>query len=417
MRLSDLTGQRVVLLGLGIDVAAALDEIRAAGPASITVVDDRPVPAELGGGPTVALGEAAADADVFVRSPGFPRYQPPLAAALERGARMTTPVDLWFGERDPARPVVAVTGTKGKSTTTHLIAHLAEQVGLRVGLAGNLGVPVFSADWEHDAAVIAIEVSSYQAADLHHVPDIAVLTSLAEDHLDWHGGYPQYVSDKLRVASNDGAVAPTILVPATEAEAVEATRHLGAILVDVPEAPAGVPRHRFQNAVLAAAAVEHLGGERPSDEAVASASLRSMPGRLDGRELRGILWVDDALASNPSATAAGLAWARSLGRPTVLVLGGADRGVDPTPLTDEVAQWLPGRLQAIALPDTGRALAQRCGLDLAAEAADVTEAVARAEALAGPGGVVLFSPAAPTPAGTGNWSTRSAAFNQAVDRA
>ena len=82
-------------------------------------------------------------AQIFVRSPGFPRYLPQLVDAMERGALMTTPLDLWVGSLDPSQRVVAVTGTKGKTTTTDLIGHFATEAGLRVGLAGNIGIPVF----------------------------------------------------------------------------------------------------------------------------------------------------------------------------------------------------------------------------------------------------------------------------------
>jgi UDP-N-acetylmuramoylalanine--D-glutamate ligase len=265
---------------------------------------------------------------------------------------------------------------------------------------------------------VALEVSSYQAADLHHVPDLAVVTHLAEDHLSWHGGVDRYVADKLRLLRNDGGTAGTILVAESSGRAREAIAALGldAVVVAAPLAPAELPAHRVANAALAVEVVHRLGGPAPTAAAVVDAARSSLPGRLDrcvGPP--GVLCLDDALASNPSATAAALAWLRGLDRPTVVVVvGGTDRGVDAGPLAEEVGRWRPGRLHAVALPDTGTELATRCGLAVVAVADSVEAATRSALDAAGPGGVVLFSPAAPTPARIGTWQTRSDQFRAAL---
>ena len=425
MRLDELTGRRVVVLGLGADVRSALDVIVGCGPADVRAVEADTTAWSSTDLPVVSLAAAAADGEVFVRSPGFPRYQAPLIEALERGALMTTPLDLWLGTLGPTRTVVAITGTKGKSTVTSLVAVLAEQVGLRVGVAGNLGIPVFGSDWDHDAPVIVLEVSSYQAADLHHVPDIAVLTFLSEDHLSWHGGVDRYVADKLRVIHNDGRTARRVLVPASGGgRAMEALSELGSRLglrlpVEAIVAPTAVdltiPVHRLQNAALAAAVVSSLSGQPLSDAEVIAAARTTLPGRLDVCPgPAGLLCIDDALASNPSAAAAGLAWLRTLGLPTVILLGGHDRGVDSGPLADEARQWPAGMLRAVALPDSGRELADRCGIEVLAQSLNVELAVDLALAALDGDGVVILSPGAPTPSSVGNWETRSNQFRSAL---
>lgn len=438
MRLDGLSNRRVVLLGLGTDVRATVWAIVAAGPAELVVVDDGLDAGESvdvglvaagsvsagtgGGGPVdaVDLAEAAAWGEVFVRSPGFPRYQPVLLAALERGSSMTTPLDLWMGTYGAGRTVVGITGTKGKSTVTDLVGDLAGRAGVRVGVAGNLGVPVFDGGWDHAAPVVVLEVSSYQAADLHHVPDIAVVTSLAEDHLSWHGGLDRYVADKLRLVRNEGGSAGRVLVPVEGGRATAALASLGieADVVAAPvgsEGPASVPRHRLQNAALAAEVLHHIGGPQLSGDEVIDAARTSLPGRLDPCPgPQGVLCLDDALASNPSATAAGLAWVRSMDRPTVVLLGGADRGVDPSPLTHEVAQWADGRLLAVELPDNGPDLARRCGITSIGACAVMDDAVRTASAALFGDGVVIFSPGAPTPPGSGTWATRSNGFRSAL---
>jgi UDP-N-acetylmuramoylalanine--D-glutamate ligase len=420
MHPEDLRGRRVALLGLGIDVRAALPAIAASDPRDIIVVDDDPHTGDHAGLVVVSLATAARDAEIFVRSPGFPRYVEPIGDALGRGAQMTTPVDLWVGSRTGAQRIVMVTGTKGKSTTTDLIGHLARGAGLQVGIAGNLGIPVFSEDWPHDAPVVVIEVSSYQASDLHHVPEIAVLTSLAEDHLDWHGSYERYRSDKLRVIANDGRTAVRVFVPRAESAAVDA---IGAVvpelvvpeLVDVPGHDTRLPHHRVQNAALAAAVVGALTGPSVGDDQILAAAARNLPGRLAPCAGPGdTLWIDDALATNPWAAAAGLAWARSLDRPTIVLLGGADRGVDPAPLKEEIARWPAGRIRAVTLPQNGAALASASGVEVITAAATVPDAVARAAAALPDGGMVMFSPSAPTPSDAGTWKRRSEAFRTAV---
>ncbi|QXC61424.1 hypothetical protein KSP35_00795 [Aquihabitans sp. G128] len=435
MRIDELSGRRVALLGLGADVRAAVPAIRAAGPAELVAVESGAVglaAAAAEGLAVRSLEEAAASAEVLVRSPGFPRYQAALVAALGRGARMTTPLDLWLGTHGGGRTVVGITGTKGKSTVTDLLGSLAAEAGLRVGLAGNLGVPVFSDDWDHGAPLIVLEVSSYQAADLHHVPDVAVLTFLSEDHLSWHGGVEAYVADKLRLLQNEAGTAGLVLLPEDGGRAAEAVAALGVVGVQVVPSPsggAGVPSHRVQNAALAAAALAAVGGPALSDEAIVVAAGRSLPGRLDRCDgPPGVRCFDDALASNPSATAAGLRWLREEGRPTIVVLGGADRGVDPAPLADEAGRWPAGLLRAVVVPENGAALAERCGIEVGATVGGVAEAVGAGLALLeragsiggepggggeGGGGALLFSPAAPTVPGEGNWETRSAAFRAA----
>lgn len=423
MRLDDLKGRRVAVLGLGVDVRAALPALAASDPTDIVAVDEGFGATAAGTSAGVSalrdparlmdLGEAAGWAEIFVRSPGFPRYRPELQAALARGARMTTPLDLWMGTFGRDRTVIGVTGTKGKSTVTELTGVLASGAGLRVGRAGNVGVPVFDDGWDHEAPVIVLEVSSYQAADLHHVPDVAVISYLSEDHLSWHGGVEAYVADKLRMVRTDGQVARRVLVPPEAGRALEALAALGVEpeIVPVPEADPSLPRHRVANAALAAAALEAAGGVALSADAVLRAAGSSLPGRLDvcaGPD--GLLCVDDALASNPSATAAGLAWLRAMGRPAIVLLGGAGRGVDPAPLVEEVDRWTPGMLHCVTLPENGPSLAERCSLPVLAAATDISEATLLALAASMHDGVVLFSPAAPTLPRDGNWRTRSDAF-------
>lgn len=426
MDLADLRGRRVVLLGLGVDVVAALPEIVAAEPADVRLVldapnADEPDPATSEADlPRISLDEAVSSGELFVRAPGYPRYQAALQHALGRGARMTTPLDLWVGTHGRGRTLVGITGTKGKSSVTTMVGVIAAARGLRVGVAGNIGHAVFGEGWDSEAPCVALEISSYQAADLHHVPQVAAVPSLSQDHVSWHGGVERYVADKLRVVRNEAGVAGSVLVATEAGRAVAEIEALGVrpVVIAAPEVDPEIPVQRVRNAALAAAVVSLLDGREPTEAEVVEAAGTSMPGRLDrcpGPE--GLLCIDDALASNPAATAASLAWLRGLGRPTIVVLGGQDRGVDLSPLVEEAARWSGRELRAVALPDTGADLARAASLDLLARVDTVPEAVEVALSAAGAGSAVLFSPAAATPVRVGNWLTRSGQFRDALSAA
>ncbi|MGB6059899.1 MAG: Mur ligase family protein [Microthrixaceae bacterium] len=450
MHPEDLRGRRIVVLGLGIDVRAAIPKLAEVSPAEWLLVDSgSQVEAAAQNGVVTVDGvdlsltdlETAAElAEVFLRSPGFPRYLEPLSAARGRGVPMTTPVDLFMATLRSDQRVVAVTGTKGKSTTTDLVGHFLADAGVRAGIAGNLGIPVFADGWDSEAPVVVIEVSSYQASDLHHVPDIAVLTSLSEDHLSWHGGVEHYVADKLRVVSNEAGTAGVVIVSADEPGAIAAVESQRPVIVKSPPNPDGLPFQRVQNAALAAEVLRQLGviagAAAMTEEQILAGAAATMPGRLDPCPTGGERWlsasfIDDTLASNPSAAGAGLRWARSTGRPTVVILGGTDRGVSVAPLRDEASLWDPAMLGAVTLPDNGVELAEQAGIGIVGRAGSVTEAVSIASAWlestsgsrTGSGsdsdagtvdGIVLFSPAAPTPARQGSWKDRSAEFRSAV---
>ena len=144
-----------------------------------------------------SIAAAIGGFEVVVKSPGISLYDPLVVRARADGVRFTSLLNLWFADAPTCR-TICVTGTKGKSTTTALIAHILRGVGWNAVAAGNIGVPVTELPRDGlDAAVI--EVSSYQAADFDGQCDIAVLTSLYQEHLDWHGSVAAYRRDKLNL--------------------------------------------------------------------------------------------------------------------------------------------------------------------------------------------------------------------------
>jgi UDP-N-acetylmuramoylalanine--D-glutamate ligase len=444
VKLDDLGSRRVALWGLGLegrDMARLLAE-RGVVP---RVVDDRPDgaagPGAAGVGATVesVAGFPWSEVDVVVRSPGVSRYRPELAAAEAAGVTVTTAMAIWMDDFADAR-VVAVTGTKGKSTTAALAAALLAEGGQAVELIGNIGVPVTATYGRPLADAYVVEVSSYQAVDVTVTPGVCVLTSLAPDHLDWHGGTEAYYRDKLRLveAGPPGALA----VNAASDEAVRRTaghphrtlfgpsgrvRVTGTGTVEVDGTAVGdagalrVPGdHNRWNLCGAVAATLLLDGRPPTSRAV-SATIDGFDG-LPSRcrtigERDGVTYVDDALASNPFATIASLG--SFAGRPITVILGGADRGVDPTELGVALGTRHPAP-RVIVVSSGGSRLVGALAASgahpapMVDEVDDLADAVELARRVTPTGGVVLFSPAAPTPAGDGDYTARSRIFAAAA---
>jgi UDP-N-acetylmuramoylalanine--D-glutamate ligase len=354
--------------------------------------------------------EALSSHDVVVKSPGISAYKPEVLAARERGTRFTSGTALWFGE-NPAARVVAVTGTKGKSTTTALIAHLARGLGVRTALAGNIGLPLLDLDGEH-ADLWAVELSSFQTGEAGPL-ELGVVVSLAEEHLDWHGSRERYVADKLKLAD----ASRTLLVDAGSPLLMERTSahahrevfgdvrgwHVagGAIhrgsqaIIELDGLPVR-GAHNARNACAALAAIELLG----MDARAAAGSLRTfrpLPHRLTRLGTRdGIEWIDDSISTTPDAALAALESLR--GRDVVLILGGFDRGLEWGAFADELAARPPHAVvvQGAArqrILDALRRARVGCTID---EIADLASAVGLARSLAAAGGVVLLSPGAPS---------------------
>jgi UDP-N-acetylmuramoylalanine--D-glutamate ligase len=448
VRLESLVSQRVAIWGMGEEGTAFARLLRERGASPVLVDDDavgaaRRVSMVDGTPPVIHPPDPSVlgAVDVIVRSPGVSRYRPELVEAASGGIAVTTPLAVWLEDFHDA-PIVAVTGTKGKSTTATLAARILEHGGARVALVGNIGVPVTDLYGDGDFDAFVVEVSSYQAADVTVSPSVCVLTSLAPDHLDWHGGVEAYYRDKLRLLS--AGPLGLLAVNAASAEAVTRTAdHPGRILygdhgrvraeagwisVDGQQlveysglrAPGA---HNVANLCGAVAGALLLNGSPPPAAAVAAAidGFDGLPSRCHSIGTRdGIEFIDDALASNPFATAASVGSYDD--RPMTLILGGADRGVDFEPLAEVVATRVPVPGIVVIPPDAGRIAASlaaagrrhRVAVPIT-EAADPGQAARLAAETTPKGGVVLFSPGAPTPDGEGGFRERSRLFHQAFE--
>jgi len=346
--------------------------------------------------------------DRILRSPGFRPHDQVISDLVLAGVPTTTPTGDWFARRPDAGRIVALTGSKAKSSTSSLVGVALRRAGVAQRVVGNIGTSVWDpADRITDSdGVTVVEVSSYQCHDLPAGADLAAITFLAVDHLDWHGTVEAYHAAKLRLfqltSPRPCLTGAASVVASARALGVEAT------LVD-----ADSTNPRRQNATLAAAIVGHVLGHAGADvERLRDELLDDYP-VLPGR-LATIGWVgrceiiDDSLGSNPAATTAALA--SVAGRRAVWLMGGATRGVSLEPLVEPAARLISDGGTIMTFGVTGgilRDLLRGPRFDGSVVAVTDLEAAIAAGFETDPE-VMLFSPSGPTPPDEGTWKDRSA---------
>ena len=320
--------------------------------------------------------------DVVVKSPGVPGEAPLPAAARERGIPVWSEIEL--GARLLPNPLVAVTGTNGKTTTSELLGHI-----LGAPVAGNVGRALTELVGSVDAsATVVCEVSSFQLEDVHEfAPVVALLLNLEPDHLDRHGSFEAYRDAKLRVFERAG----TAIVPRGFGPIPGAARRVEFGAGDpLPAEPLLPGAHNRENAAAATAAARALG----LDEQTIAKGLRTFPGvphRLEpvGR-IGGVLYVNDSKATNTAAARRALA---AYDDPIHLILGGRTKGEPFDELAAAVAA--AGVVTAYLIGEAAEVLAHALALAGVPFLRSTTldRAVELAASAARPGEIVLLSPA------------------------
>lgn len=369
---------------------------------------------------TNVTGAALGDFDVVIKSPGISPYSPEALEAQALGARLLGGTALWFGEHPDAR-VVCVTGTKGKSTTTALLAHLLRAGGHRTALAGNIGLPLLEVmDPQPSPELWAIELSSYQTgavADGGVPPEVAVVLNLFPEHLDWHGSQQRYIEDKLalviqahpRIAVLNAADPVLSKLELPHSRIVWFNHpdgwHLRGDVLYRGDAEVfdtrAVPlpgRHNRGNLCAVLAAIEVLGFEATA-LAPAAVTFQPLPNRLQTIGTRdGLTFVNDSISTTPHATLAALECFS--GQRIALLVGGHDRGLDWHDFAQAMRTQAP--LGILTMGASGprihallEGVANEGGFELAASS-DLASAMHAAEAMLGGQGVVLLSPGAPS---------------------
>lgn len=451
-RLSDLHGRRVVVLGLARTGIAAGRALADAG-ARVTVYDRRPAEelteavAALDGrarlalaAPPDAVRELLADADLVVTSPSvspdFPTTDAWLRAALTdaraAGVELVSEVDLFL--RVTRARVVAVTGTKGKTTTAALIGACLEAGGASHVVGGNIGQPLIEqADSLEPMDWVVLELSELQLPTISRGAGVAVYTNIGADHLDRHGSVEAYRAVKARLAQLSAARGIVILNADDEGcrelgQAIEGDVRWygldggaaragvadGWIAVDgdrlLPVAKVPLPgRHMLSNVLAAALAASAAG---IAHEAIVTAIRRfpGVPHRLERvAEIGGVTYVNDSQATIPMAAIAAL---EAFERPVILIAGGQGKGLDYAAFVERA---VAGCRAAVLMGETAAELEGRIGGRLPVRrVASMDEAVGAAAGLAQPGDVVLLSPAATSFDMFRDYAARGDAFRAAV---
>ena len=323
--------------------------------------------------------------DVLVKSPGVPGEAPLVVGARERGIPVWSEIEL--ASRYLPNPIIGITGTNGKTTTTELLGAI---LGART--AGNVGTALSELageaagdDW------VVCELSSFQLEDLESFrPRIAVLLNLEPDHLDRHGSFERYRDAKLRIFENQTADDVAVLPRGFGPVPGSGRRVEFAADDDLPAEPLIPGAHNRENAAAATAAARALG---VAEDAIAAA-LRTFPGvphRLElVAEIAGVRWVNDSKATNTAAARRALT---AFDAPLHLILGGSLKGERFDEFAQDVARanvaiaYLIGEAAEPLAADLGYA-----GVPFLLSAT-LDRAVAEAASAAQSGDVVLLSPA------------------------
>ncbi len=437
-------GARVVVLGLGRSGTSAAALVIEAGGVPILADDDvasfeRPAVRSLRDAGALLPGDdPLRGADLVVTSPGVPSRHPLLAEAACRGIPIWGELELSF--RYCPAPLLAVTGSDGKSTTTALVAHLIAQAGRRVVVGGNIGTPLSSLVPQMRGDELAVvEVSSYQLETTTEFrPWVATLLNVAPDHLERHGSLEAYARAKARIFSRQGrgdfrvvnADRPGLLelCPPSEAQTLlfSATSHVrdGACLEDgwLTQVEGGrarrilpaerlriIGQHNVENALAALATVLPVGLVEGA-LGTGLASFRPLPHRIEpvGR-VAGVTYVNDSKATNVHSAIAALA---SMDRPVILLVGGKDKGLSFAPLAEAARDRVR---VALAFGHAGPRLAEALSPVVETrQVADLQAAVEEAARLARPGEVVLLSPACSSFDAYASFEERGAHFRRLV---
>lgn len=298
----------------------------------------------------------------IVKSPGVSRYKPIFAAAAAAGIAVTSNLNLWGATYRQDRTVIAISGTKGKSTTATLVHLMLARSGLDAGLAGNVGLAPLEIADKH--AIVVFELSSYQTADMSFIPDVAAITNLYPEHVDWHGSVERYYDDKLNLVDRDGSFAVALGQAASgNARVAKAVRDHRRLVKPLSEEQSialegAVSRsrlkgaHNLDNAILAAE-ISLAVGATMDGVLDGIAAFRPLPHRLEEHRIGNVTIVDDSISTTPEATKAALA--AYPGRHIALIAGGHEREQDYAELATLLAPR--GVTTLVTLPVTGARLA------------------------------------------------------------
>ena len=450
--LDSLKGNTVTVIGIGVSNTPLIEMLCKSG--NRVVACDRKNRDALGEtaaklealGASLKLGETYLqdlEPGVIFRTPGMRPDLPELLNAVQRGAVLTSEMEAFF-EVCPC-PIMAVTGSDGKTTTTTIIAELLRAAGKTVHLGGNIGHPLLAEAGdmtEDDIAVL--ELSSFQLMTMKRSPGIAVVTNISPNHLDVHKDYQEYIDAKENIFTHQSAYGISVFNADNEVTAEEALRAVGrarlfsrqkelddgvflrgsaiiarrdgqerqVMTVEDIQLP-GV--HNIENYLAAIAAVDGM----VSDEIIRNFA-RTFGGVEHRIELirtrNGVRWYNDSIASSPNRTIAGL---KSFPEKVILIAGGKDKGIS----YDELGPVLNEHVKLLILCGATSGVIRRsteeaenyAGLEIV-DVEDYREAVQLADERSEAGDIVILSPASTSFDRFTNFMERGRVFKEIVNQ-
>lgn len=447
--LTSLKNKRVAVIGIGVSNTPLIHMLLNAG-IDVTACDknSRDGLGEIAGelerlGAHLQLGEhylAGLDQDVIFRTPGLRPDVPALEAARERGAEITSEMEVFF--RVCPCKTIAVTGSDGKTTTTTIISELLKAAGYTVHVGGNIGRPLLPDAADMGADDIAVlELSSFQLMTMTQSPDIAVVTNVSPNHLDVHKSMEEYIAAKenvfahqlpqgLAVFNYDNDITRAFADKAPGRRVYFSRRAELAQGVYVKEEAIwsgdrevlplkdilipGV--HNVENYMAAIAAVEGM----VSDEVIrgVAQTFGGVEHRIElVRTLNGVRYYNDSIASSPTRTIAGL---RSFQEKVILIAGGYDKKIPFDVLGAEIIEHVKALILTGTTAPKIRAAVEEApgytGTDPEIlEFDDFRQAVLAAHRAARPGDVVILSPACASFDQFKNFMLRGEAFKKIIN--
>lgn len=451
----DANGKNVVVVGLGKSGVASVRFLAKRG-AKVTAMDAKRADEleeamdSLSGLPvSYSLGlndpRLFSSAEMIVISPGVPNSLPGLGDAVRRGVPVIGEMELAACEIE--KPIVAVTGTNGKTTTTALLGHLLKRAGVKCAVGGNIGTPVLDMMDEIDGAdVVVLEVSSFQIDTSPSLrPKIGLWLNISPDHLDRHSTLDAYIASKAKMFENmtsedygiynaaDDAVSQAVMTSRCKLLPFDASGRIfskakggggrawyedGDLWIELEDGTSsryslksvslcGI--HNRENMLAALLACEILGADS-SGLRDGLESFKGLPHRMElVCESHGVKFYDDSKGTNIGATMRAL---EECAEPVVLIAGGISKGVDFSPLEKIVSERVKhlvligesaSRMEGIF---KGKVPITRCG--------SMDEAVGSAIAASEPGDIVLLSPACASFDMFRDYADRGEAFVRAV---
>ncbi len=453
--LDSLRGKSVAVIGIGVSNRPLIELLLERG-VSVTACDKKtelgPLGEELTAkGCRLRLGPDYLDGlreDVIFRTPGMRPDLPELRAAVERGSVLTSEMEAFF-QVCPC-PIIAVTGSDGKTTTTTIIAELLRAAGRTVHLGGNIGHPLLAETGgmkETDIAVL--ELSSFQLMTMKQSPHIAVMTNLAPNHLDVHKDYAEYIAAKENIFTHQSAEDIAIFNADNDVTRELSCKAKGLSILFSRQAPLErgvyialddfsedaiwVANEKGKRCVLPLADIKlpgvhnvenYMAAIAAVDGLVPDGIIRTFAREFGGvehrielvRTLRGVRYYNDSIASSPSRTIAGL---RSFPGKVILIAGGKDKGISYESLGPVVNEHVKLLILCGATAGVIRASVEQAenyqGLEII-DVEDYPTAVSLAQSRAGEGDVVILSPASTSFDRFANFMERGNVFKSLVNQ-